>query len=108
MKGILIGLVWLVSLFGFAQQRSLYTNELPTKPSDFIQNSYLVTFKRTMYRLTFNDDTPKFLKPMLIRFMEKRHRNYTGFGIYKVNVIKKNDVYYLVEREAPRKLILLK
>lgn len=107
MRTILIVLVLMLGLAGFAQQKSLYTNEPYQKLSYSIEKMYWVSFEISMYRLTFAHNTPKFLKPLITRFLKQRHRNYTHLGTYNIKIMKKRGAYYLVVRESPEKLILL-
>jgi len=107
MKSVLIILVWFVCFVGSAQQKSLYTNEVPKKPTEYSENICMVNFEKSMYSLTFENQTPSFFKQLIIRFMNQKHRNYTALGSYTLKILTKKNKYYIVECEIPEKFILL-
>lgn len=74
---------------------------------EFYENVHLVSFRKTMYGLTFKNDTPEFLKSKIIKFMKSKKKNYTDLGFYKLKIVKRNNKIYLVESEKPKKLIAL-
>lgn len=88
-------------------KKNTYTKEVYRKPTEFYKNVYFISFEKSLYGLTFKNDTPEFLKPKIIKFIKAKKRNYTDLGIYKLKIVNRNDKIYLVESEKPKKLILL-
>lgn len=107
MKTIL--LIFLLSFNCNAQ--SLYNAKANNKVSSVNQESFTISFSKSLYGLTFERNDRKLdesLKQKIERFMKNTNRpKFKGQGKFTLNIIKRNNRYYVVESRKPEKLLEL-
>lgn len=91
--------------------QSLYNPRANKKVSYLDTEDFSITFKKSMYGLTFNQNDrmlTKDLQTKIERFMKNTNRPiFKGLGTFTLHIIKRNDQYFVVESQKPEKLLAL-
>jgi len=91
--------------------QSLYNAKASNKVSYVNQESFTISFSKSLYGLTFNQNDRKLnndLKTKIEQFMKNTNRpKFKGQGKFTLNIIKRNNRYYVVESRKPEKLLEL-
>lgn len=105
-------LILIIVLFcynGYSQ--SLYNAKANDKISYKDSERFTVSFEKSAYGITFKrndrvltDD----LKNKIERFMKNTNRpEYKGLGTFTLDIVKRNNKYYVVESKSPERLLEL-
>lgn len=79
--------------------QSLYNkNEVYKTSNERITSKYNITFKKSLYGLTFAKNTPKAIKTRLENYINSNQRLYKNLGAYNVEVIEVNSKYYIIDK----------
>lgn len=91
--------------------QSLYDAKANEKVSYRDSESFSVSFTKSLYGLTFEQNDRKLnadLKTKIERFMKNTNRpKFKGQGKFTLNIIKRNNQYYVVESRKPERLLEL-
>lgn len=80
--------------------QSLYKkDEVNRKPTEYYTAKYVVTFKRTLYGVSFDKNTPKELKNRLEQYLKTNQRTFIGFGTFQTTIILQNSKYYILQKD---------
>lgn len=110
MKTLII-LSFLLS-FSLSSGQSLYTDRANSQVSSLNDEAFVATFEHSSYGVQFqpndrtlNDD----LKTKIERFMKQTNvSKFRKLGNVRLEIIKRNGIYYVVEEKSPERLIELK
>ena len=107
MKFLLLFIVLATSV----NAQSLYNSKANTEVSYRDTEAFTVTFKKSVYGLEFqrNDKVlNQELKTKIERFMKETKRpKFKGVGTFTLDIIKRNNTYYIVESKQPERLLKL-
>ena len=109
MKSLFILGFLLFFFVGSAQ--SLYRVRTNTQMSYVVEESFITSFERSGYGINFkrndrnlNDD----LKARIKNFIEKTNvPKFRKIGAIELEIIKRNEIYYVVKQKKPEKLLIL-
>jgi hypothetical protein len=89
--------------------QSLYKATSNKKISYSTTEEFYVSFKKSMYGFEFKPNDHKLtptLKSKIEQFMSTTNRQmFKGLGLFTLNILKRNNVYYVVEQKTPKKLV---
>lgn len=95
------------STVSFSQ--SLYNPTANKTVSYNTAEDFYITFERNMYGFEFKRNDRKLnpaLQTKIERFMTTTNRQkFKGLGLFTLNIIMRNDKYYVVEQKKPEKLL---
>ncbi|MGV1019314.1 hypothetical protein ACTS9V_06680 [Empedobacter falsenii] len=99
-------------IFSFScQAQSLYNSKANDKVSYIDSESFSITFSKSLYGLTFEQNDRKLstdLKTKIERFMKNTNRQkYKGQGKFTLDIVKRNNQYFVVESRKPERLLEL-
>ncbi len=103
---LLMGFILFVSV---ANGQSLYREqgEQAQRAYSTSTEKYIVSFEKTLHGLRFHKEYPKEIEALILRFMDKNHPDFNHLGKNRLTLINRDNKYYIVEREAPERLILI-
>lgn len=82
-----------------AQQKGEVFKSNPTNPQENINIGY-ITVTKTMYGLTFEDDTIKNEYKNLVKtFFKERFNGYTSLKKYRLKIEKRLDGWYIEDKK---------
>ena len=91
--------------------QSLYDAKANEKVSYRDSESFSVSFTKSLYGLTFEQNDRKLstdLKTKIERFMKNTNRpKFKGQGKFTLDIIKRNNQYYVIETRKPERLLEL-
>jgi hypothetical protein len=99
-------------IFSFAHSQSPYSDRANTKVSSLNDEAFVATFEQSAYGIQFqpNDRTlNNDLKTKIERFIKETNvSKFRKLGTIKLEIIKRNGLYYVVEETSPERLLELK
>jgi hypothetical protein len=99
-------------LFSFTKAQSMYTDRANNTLSSFNQEVFSVTFENSAHGVTFRQNERTLnndLKTKIERFMkDNREPKYRNLGTITLDIIKRNNIYYVVHTKSPERLLELK
>lgn len=91
--------------------QSLYDAKANEKVSYKDSESFSISFTKSLYGLTFEQNDRKLnkdLKSKIERFMKNTNRpKFKGQGKFTLDIIKRNNQYYVIETRKPERLLEL-
>lgn len=110
MKSIFILGFLFFGIVGSAQS-SLYRNRTNTYPSYVNEELFTVSFEQSLYGITFKQDDKNLddeLKEGIKNFVKKTNvSKFRKIGTIELEIIKRKQIYYVVEQKKPEKLLEL-
>ena len=89
--------------------QSLYDAKANEKVSYRDSEVFSISFTKSLYGLTFEQNDRKInkeLKQKIERFMKNTNRpKFKGQGKFTLDIIKRNNQYYVVESQKPERLL---
>lgn len=91
--------------------QSFYGERKNTKVSQTTSEAFSVTFENSMYGITFQKNDRKLtetLKTKIERFVKHtNHSKYKAIGTVSLDIVSRNNNYYIVDQKSPEKLLEL-
>lgn len=91
--------------------QSLYDPKANDKVSYVDSESFSISFTKSLYGLTFDQNNRTLntnLKTKIERFMKNTNRpRFKGQGKFTLDIIKRDNQYYVVESRKPERLLEL-
>lgn len=108
----LIATIMFLFLFCLSSAQSLYRDRTNSKISYSDEESFVVTFEQSAYGITFKQNDRNLddeLKARIKNFMQETNEpQFRKLGKIELQIIKRNQTYYIVAQKSPERLLELK